>query len=225
MTCEEFAMAGLDLAAAGEDSPMQREAREHLRNCPHCGALQENWQTLREDLRELGAESRQYGTPARVELRLRQEFRTIHKTLHSRRIALVASWSLAAAAVLLAAITWFNWSQEKVRNVARQSGNTEHAVAPHPNTLPAPERVAPGGPELGEVLQATNGSDDFTLLPGSIPPSLEDVTVVRVQMQRGALGALGLTVNEERAADWIQVDLLVGDDGLPQAVRLPQTTN
>jgi hypothetical protein len=42
-------------------------------------------------------------------------------------------------------------------------------------------------------------------------------------MQRAALQALGLTVNEEQAGDWIQVDLLVGDDGLPQAVRLPQT--
>jgi hypothetical protein len=31
-------------------------------------------------------------------------------------------------------------------------------------------------------------------------------------------------VNEEHAGDWIQVDLLVGDDGLPQAVRLPQTS-
>jgi len=29
-------------------------------------------------------------------------------------------------------------------------------------------------------------------------------------------------VNEERASEWIQVDLLVGTDGLPQAVRLPQ---
>ena len=37
---------------------------------------------------------------------------------------------------------------------------------------------------------------------------------------RGALGAFGLPVNEDLASDWIQVDLLVGDDGAPQAVRL-----
>jgi hypothetical protein len=41
-------------------------------------------------------------------------------------------------------------------------------------------------------------------------------------MQRGALGALGLPVNEDLANDWIQVDLLVGDDGSPRAVRLLQ---
>jgi hypothetical protein len=54
---------------------------------------------------------------------------------------------------------------------------------------------------------------------------LEDATVVHVQMQRSALTALGLTVNEEHGTDWIQVDLLVGDDGVPQAVRLPQSTD
>jgi hypothetical protein len=46
---------------------------------------------------------------------------------------------------------------------------------------------------------------------------------VRVRMQRGALGELGLPVNEERANEWIQVDLFVGQDGQPQAVRLPQS--
>jgi hypothetical protein len=76
-----------------------------------------------------------------------------------------------------------------------------------------------------EVLVASNDPNDFTLLPGTVPGSLEDATVVRVQLQRGALGALGLTVNEERATDWIQVDLLIGDDGQPQAVRLPQSAN
>jgi hypothetical protein len=72
---------------------------------------------------------------------------------------------------------------------------------------------------------ASNDSGDFTLLPGTMPGTLDDAMVVRVQMQRSVLGTLGLTVNQERATDWIQVDLLVGDDGQPQAVRLPESTN
>jgi hypothetical protein len=63
---------------------------------------------------------------------------------------------------------------------------------------------------------------DFTPLPGALQPDINDASILHVRMQRGALGALGLPVNEDRAGEWIQVDLLVGDDGLPQAVRLPQ---
>jgi hypothetical protein len=48
----------------------------------------------------------------------------------------------------------------------------------------------------------------------------DDASIVCVRMQRSSLSALGLPVNEERASDWIQVDLLVSEDGLPQAVRL-----
>jgi len=64
--------------------------------------------------------------------------------------------------------------------------------------------------------------NDFTFLPGALPADTDDAAIVRVRMQRSTLGALGLPVNEERAGEWIQVDLLVGNDGLPQAVRLLQ---
>jgi hypothetical protein len=70
------------------------------------------------------------------------------------------------------------------------------------------------------VVAKDEDAGRFTLLPGSLPAETEDAAVVRVRMQRGALGTLGLPVNEERAGEWIQVDLLVGNDGLPQAVRL-----
>ena len=73
-----------------------------------------------------------------------------------------------------------------------------------------------------ETLVAANNAEDFTLLPGSMPQETGDAAVVRVRLQRGALGALGLPVNEERAGEWIQVDLFVGQDGQPQAVRLPR---
>ena len=67
---------------------------------------------------------------------------------------------------------------------------------------------------------ADSESSDFTLLPGILPADTDDAAILRVRMQRGTLGALGLPVNEDRANEWIQVDLLVGNDGLPEAVRL-----
>ncbi len=218
MTCEEFATAGIDLGSAEASGLLQKAAREHLRECPHCAALQESWLSLREDLRGLGAETAGTEAPARVEVHLRQEFLRKHQALRYRSATILA-WSLAAALTLAFAVTGANWYRHRglavanIQSKARITGNASQSSA-------AAARSAPS-----EALVASNDSGDFTLLPDSMPPALEDATVVRVQMQRAALGALGLTVNEEHAADWIQVDLLVGDDGLPQAVRLPQSAS
>ncbi|HXR32629.1 MAG TPA: hypothetical protein VN830_02905 [Verrucomicrobiae bacterium] len=217
MTCEEFELTGLDLETLQEDDPVHSAAREHLRSCPRCAALHENWQTLRADLHAVGAETQDVVTPARVEMRLRQEFRTRHKTVKAQRAAIYAGWTLAAAAVVVAAISWVNWRHTNGVGTTPSAVNSAQGVNMN--------KTVPAGPELGETIVASNDAGEFTLLPGSLPGMLGDATVVRVQMQRGALGALGLTVNEERAADLIQVDLLVGDDGQPQALRLAQTTN
>jgi hypothetical protein len=223
MTCEEFAMAGLELRASADNGPLQQAAREHLRDCPHCAALHENWQALRDHLRALGVESRDAEPSSRVEMRLLQEFRTKHRTMRTRRTAAVAAWALAAAAVLLGTVSWINWRRQEARTAARSHGLAEATGTAQSNPNPS-AATGPAAMELGDVVVAAN-LGDFAMLPGSIPPSLGDATVVRVQMQRSALTALGLTVNEEHGADWIQVDLLVGDDGLPQAVRLPQSTD
>jgi hypothetical protein len=217
MTCEEFATAGLDLGSAETNGLLQKAAREHLRECAHCAALQENWLSLREDLRGLGAETATAETPARVEMRLRQEFLTKHQTVRHRSV-MILGWSLAAAATLFFAIAGANWYRHRGVAVAKTPSNA--AMTSNALQSSAAAELAPS-----EVLVASNDSGDFTLLPDSMPPALDDATVVRVQMQRAALGALGLTVNEEHAGDWIQVDLLVGEDGLPQAVRLPQAAS
>lgn len=222
MTCEEYQLVVLDSNVAEQDGRLQREAREHVRDCPHCAAFQNSWSELRSDLRGLAMEEQEEQAPSRVEMRLRQEFRTIHKTFKRRRYAVIASWALAAAAVLVGAIGWMNWRQERSIPTAGSNAPTQSVRSPQGVRAPS---VPPAGPELGEVLVASNGAGEFTLLPSSMPGFFGDSTVVHVQMQRGALGALGLTVNEEHAADWIEVDLLLGDDGQPQAVRLPQSAN
>lgn len=223
MTCEEFATAGLDLGSSGIDVQLEQAAREHLRECPHCAALHENWLSLREDLRELGAGTAGAEASPRIEMRLRQEFRTKHKTVRTQRAAFVVGWSLAAAAALIFAVGWADWYFHKGPSVANKMQLAPNPSA-NPNASVVPQSNAPAPSESNDVIVASNSYGDFTPLPDSIPSAPEDATVVRVQMQRGALSALGLTVNEEHATDVIQVDLLVGDDGVPQAIRLPQTS-
>src|SRR5689334_10575309 len=118
MNCEEFAIVGLDrdIDAGGLDSA---DAQEHLRSCPRCAALFESALALRGDLRELGEMSAQATAPSRVEMRLRQEFRTLHTTTRSRSRVVVASWALAAATLVLVAGSLVLWRKEKQVNVAQ----------------------------------------------------------------------------------------------------------
>jgi hypothetical protein len=168
-------------------------------------------------------------------MRLRQEFRTRHHTVNARRTALITGWALAAAAVLVGAVSWITWHKSRTENAAAlQRPSPQSASA---SSASKPDRVTPGSEtpvrngqarrhagavkNAGtEALVADNGWSGFTLLPGVLPVDTDYGEILRVRMQRGALESFGLPVNEERAGEWIQVDLLVGNDGLPEAVRL-----
>jgi predicted anti-sigma-YlaC factor YlaD len=215
MNCEEFASAGMEreLVASGPESAA---AREHLRSCPHCAALYESSLALSADLGELAQQTSDATTPSRVEMRLRQEFRTLHSTEKNRGRMVAASWLLAAATLALVATSLLLWHKH---------GEIYTAKAHPSSATPLAVHSVANGPELGGTLIAANDGDEFALIPGAVPGLLDDTTVVRVQMERGALGALGLSVNEEHANDVVQVDLLLGADGQPQAYRLPQSNN
>jgi hypothetical protein len=213
MNCEEFANLGLDAIVYGVGQNFDA-ASEHLRACPDCASLYESWQGLNEGLRELGQATAGASAPSRVEMRLRQEFRTIHRTDKNRERAILAGWLLAAATLVLVGGSMFFWRQQHGLDSAKKPVATNDAV-----------QTVANGPELGGTLIAESDGEQFALIPGAMPALQDETAVVRVQMQRGSLGALGLTVNEERANDLVQVDLLVGADGQPQGYRLPESNN
>jgi hypothetical protein len=218
MNCEQVEAIVLDLGRdAGADSLERAAAVAHLSHCPRCAALQESWEAAREELRALGEETLEARAPARVEMRLLQEFRTRHRSVVARRTALFAAWALAAAAILVGAVGTWNWQQ------ARRLETEKQKLAAQ-NTLETTGAAAQnqGSANLSAGFSSADDSGEFTPLPGTTLDETDEAAILRVRMQRGSLGALGLPVNEERAGEWIQVDLLVGNDGLPQAVRLAQ---
>jgi anti-sigma factor RsiW len=227
MTCEEFEATGLGVDRDTSLSEAQRvAAREHAASCSRCAALEDSWQRARLELRSLAEETADLEAPARVEMRLRQEFHARHHTVKAGRTALIAAWALAAAAVLVGTVSWINWrsthhdAAQNRSNAPQTAGNVQgNSAAAVPNQQPPEQDSAANS----ETLVAGNELSDFTLLPGVLAADTDDAAIFRVRMQRGGLGALGLPVNEDRAGEWIQVDLLVGNDGLPQAVRLPQS--
>jgi hypothetical protein len=225
MKCEEFEAMGLDAERDTSLSEVERAAaREHVNSCARCAALQDSWLAAGMELRALADATRTEQTPARVEMRLRQEFRTQHHTFRARRSAVIAAWALAAAAVLVGTVSWINWRASQYPGAASNPGAQSNPANLAASVNGGAKQQAPDqnlGANL-ETLLADNELGDFTLLPGVLPSDTDDAAIMRVRMQRSALGSLGLPVSEENASDWIQVDLLVGDDGLPQAVRLLQ---
>jgi len=235
MKCEEFDAIGLGAERDASLGELQRAAaREHANVCSRCAALQDSWQAVRVGLHAFADSTVAAETPARVEMRLRREFRAQHGTMKTRRVAVIAAWALAAAAVLAGAVSWSSWRKSQQEEAARRlaaPGNSALALGQDDGAAPSEANVKNGADGLqpdsadsdsGGTLVADNELGNFTPLPGALPAESDEAAIVRVRMQRGSLGALGLPVNEERAGEWIQVDLLVGDDGLPQAVRLPQ---
>jgi hypothetical protein len=232
VNCEQVEAIVLDLDRDGAADSLERAAAvAHLSHCPRCAALQESWEAAREELRALGEETLGARAPARVEMRLRQEFRTRHRTMVARRVAVVAAWTLAAAAILVAAIGSWNWQRARHEMASRHEVAVpgvpaRNASGPYENISALAKKDEVPAVQKKSFIKArpTATSDDdagkFTLLPGSLPAETDEAAIVRVRMQRGALGALGLPVNVERADEWIQVDLLVANDGWPQAVRL-----
>ena len=214
MTCNEFEETGLNAERDASLTEAQRAAAaSHATSCSRCAALRDSWEATRLELRSLAEVTATLDAPARVEMRLRRQFRTqYHAPKVRRRTAVVAAWGLGAAAVLVGAMSWVKWH-----------GNHENNVALKANE-PASNQGSPSqnAADDSQTLVADNELNDFTLLPGVLPAETDGSAILSVRLQRGALGALGLPVNEDRASEWIQVDLLVGNDGLPQAVRLPE---
>jgi hypothetical protein len=242
MNCEEFEAVGLEFdreateqgglrGALGRMGSTERAVTEHVNTCARCAALEESWREARLELQALREATRNVGAPLRVEMRLRQEFWAKRRAMKVRAAAVVGAWVLASAALLVVGMVWWNWhiAQE---NIPLQSVNTPAKSETQANpslAVPAGSEVAANVSDNGQsdtasgpTLVAARDAEEFTLLPGSMAQGTGDAAVVRVRLQRGALGALGLPVNEERAGDWIQVDLFVGEDGQPQAVRLPR---
>jgi len=225
MKCEEFEAIGLGLErqgsiANGTQSAERAAALEHANTCPRCAALQDSWREARVALVSWRDATQQAGAPGRVEMRLRQEFRTRHRTLKMRRRLILAAWTLATAAVLVAFASWWNWhlTQNVPRQEARLVGAGTSSAGTGGERGGVSETVPADTTDQGVLLADNEG---FTLLPGSLPQETQDAAIFRVRLQREALVEFGLPVNLERASDWIQVDLLVGEDGQPRAVRLP----
>ena len=83
-------------------------------------------------------------------------------------------------------------------------------IGPH-----APKPAVPS-----EVAALADDGDFYPLPEADALPPLESALVVRVQLPLASLQLIGFPINQERSADRVEADLLLGQDGLARGVRL-----
>ncbi|MHB8640056.1 MAG: hypothetical protein ACYDBL_09670 [Candidatus Acidiferrales bacterium] len=239
MTCAEFENIVHDLARPEAlDKAAAVIGNFHAQTCERCAARLAQAQLLARALDAAAQDSAQLEAPAHLETALVSAFRERHRGIerakHRRRRARLRwlEWAaLATAATVLLAIGAWNFSRPRVTGI--KGAKTTSIVAPVPQGAPVFHTKAndkSGAKPLGAETSATQSADaqwdptaDFVPVPYSegFAPG-DSGMIIRVEMPRSALADLGYSVDATRAADLVQADLLVGEDGWPRAVRLVQ---
>ena len=167
----------------------------HLAACPSCAARWAAERPLRSGLRLLAADMRDVAAPPRVEARLLQLYRERYGERVSPAVGTLRWWAAAAAVFLIA--------------TALLTG-----VRPSPPLVAANAGVALAAGGIDEEDAA------FIPLPNAAPlPQDEDVDLVRVELPRSAITALGIPASDDGDADSVEAEVLVGPDGMARAVR------
>lgn len=225
MTCAEFDTVVHDVARPGAlDKPSAVIAKFHAQTCERCAARLAQAQVLASALEAVAQDSADLGAPAHLEPALvsafREHRRSLERKQHRQRRTRLRwlEWSaLAAAAAVLLAIGAWNFSRPRVLGTERNPS----VVVKGPVNSSAHGAAQQAEPVETATVEEPNS--DFVPVPYGEGLSADDSgLVVRVSMTRSALGSLGYPVDEVHAGDVVQADLLVGEDGLPRAVRLVQ---
>jgi anti-sigma factor RsiW len=177
------------------------EGSRHLLECPACAARMSRHRELEAGFRAVAAGFRRVEAPPRVEARLRSAFRRqtgMASCAPSRRWMPVATWAAAVAALF--ALAAFLLVRPRQPEAAR----------------PPVQRTI----ELA-MLQPQADSDGFIPLPNAagVAADEDDVNLVRVEMPRSAMIALGLDVSADRAEELVEADVMLGSNGMASAVR------
>jgi hypothetical protein len=236
MDCAEFKEIYHDLDRPGALAACIREpALEHAEFCSRCAALLTEAEALDFALRNVARYSAGRQASPRVEAAVLQEFRrekvratgrrvqwqaavlgaaagialVIGLALHHRTVPLSGGEQAAAKADIAAPAV----SVEAAQAVAEVAGNAGAS-----NVAGAASRASESGDEeyAGNFVPVPYADD---------PAALEGGAIVRVTLPRSALVSFGLPITDGGDADTVAADLVVAEDGTPQAIRVVPQSN
>lgn len=225
MNCAEFEEILHDLDRPGTGGLGKREeALAHAETCASCGPLMMQAESLDLGLRQFASEASEKTASPAVEAALRAAFRKARSAETRRR----ASWqiaALAAAAVILLLLGMSLWHRFGETPNRGGLGAPTNAQQISPTQNPATATNGNSATDQSEQATAEDSNDEsataFVALPfADDPDAVQSGEVVRVVLTRSALASLGVPTLGTGSSDQIPADLLLSDDGTPQAIRL-----
>lgn len=236
MDCAEFKEIYHDLDRPGTLGPALRDrALVHAEVCGDCAALLTEAEGLDFALRNLAVYSAGRQAPPRVEAALLQEFRREKARASGRRIQWQISLLGAAAgiALIIGLALHHRIVPEPIAAQPVATNSTAARTQPGSAEEASSEAVAPAATQSVATPESSASepgddeySDNFVPVPyADDPAALEGGAIVRVTLPRSALVSFGLPITEGGDADTVSADLVVAEDGTPQAIRLVSQAN
>jgi hypothetical protein len=236
MDCAQFQEVLHELDRPGtEGGALCERALAHAEFCSDCAALLTEVESLDFALGQVAAESEELQAPPRVETLLLQEFRRERSAAASRGVRWqLAAFAVAAAVLLALGITLHRQHLVMLGDVnsAQNSTRTGAQVADNSAATTSATTAPDGGTQASANSAQTAQTDDaeyttaYMPLPYAYDPSeLEGGAVVRVVLPRAALASYGLPVEGMGVGDQVTADMVVSQDGTPQAIRLVAQAN
>ena len=231
MNCTEFESVVADIARGVlMDASSRREGLAHATGCERCGRRLANEQALSGLLAVVAAEDAGRTAPPAVEQALLLAFRDREFGGRTGRWTLwLGAAGAAVAALLVVSVVVRKPHEPQVVKVP----TVLPAPAPEPTKIIAPVyretrkrpartlRAAHRKPAMPKPPSAEKDREVVTEFIPVIydPEPVDHGRMVRVRLPRSALAAFGLPMNEQRAEETIQADVVLGEDGLARAVR------
>jgi predicted anti-sigma-YlaC factor YlaD len=224
MDCVEFQEVLHELDRPGnEGEALCERALAHAESCSGCAALLIEVESLDFSLRQAATESAELQAPARLETLLLQEFRREKAATASRGVRWqLAAFAIAAAVLLALGLSFHRQNLVTPAGVNSAQSSTQSAGQASDNSAATKtSAVASDSNPQSAVVDVSEYTTAYMPLPYAYDPSeLEGAAVVRVVLPRAALVSYGLPVEGMGVRDQVTADMVVSQDGTPQAIRL-----
>ena len=250
MNCQNFEEVVTEIAREQIiDAGARAEALRHSDGCEPCAERLENERAMTLSLRGLAENTASAGAPARVESRLLAAFDELALTQFPalpvsagryRRQYLIGA--IAAGLLLVFGLSAIRWRQsapppqEIGTPLAADTGSRsstpivstfappiiKKALTDTPGSRRRPKGGASAKTKPANIEKTEIATDFIPVIYGGAVNLAEGGRMVRVQLPRLAMASFGLPVHMDRANEKVKADVLVGVDGLAQAIRFVQ---